>query len=781
MHAQSDKGTVSGKVTDSHGLPLPSVSISLPGTTMGTLTDEKGNYYLKVPAGSYKILASSVGYFPAEIEVIILRDQATDVPIELAPAAIMMQDVRVSGVKINSATATRTLMQIQDVPQSIAVLGQRVIRQQAAFDLATLTRNISGLTFTGNYGGAGSSQFFNARGFDLNDAQNYRWNGMMIWNWGNHYADNIEQMEFLKGPASILFGDVAPGGVMNFVTKKPLSEFVTNLNFKTGSWGLLRPSVDITGPLSRDRSLRFRLNASLENSGSFRDNVTSERTLIAPTLAWDITPKLSVQAEAVFKKSRATDDAGLVSPDGTVAGLGTLAPSLYLGDPARNYLHQDQSYFLTLTYELSKTWRIRSTGFYSQASSRPFGMWFDQPDANGNFARREYGFNQKSGNGSANFDVYGSFYSGAIKHTILVGAEYQATGYRQTNAGELHLLDTSNIYRPIFRKLPAIEPPTAPYRPYVSVLARSGLYVQDQLMFFNEKLHLLLGLRAGTTRQGNHYYQDQLPGTEYEGYTDDIIRKQVLTPRLGLVFKPQPWVSLYASYAEGYEVNAPDLFAQNYQEYRVPPPTNSNQLELGSKANVLDNKLGVTLSLFQINKHNPYGYVYLDPENPNFDEYVVYYEGHHRSRGIELDADGKLLPTLFLTAGAAYTQTRVMADPGYPTGNVLPNAPKVTANAWLHYEPSGVVKGFSVGTGLFYKGKFFSGLVNDPNLQIPASYTLDVALGYQYRQMSAQLNVVNLTNQVSYLNPWQFNLFDVRPLRQFVLTLNCKLSKPRSQ
>jgi iron complex outermembrane receptor protein len=357
--------------------------------------------------------------------------------------------------------------------------------------------------------------------------------------------------------------------------------------------------------------------------------------------------------------------------------------------------------------------------------------------------------------------------------------EYQSTNYRYTNVGLLTLLDTNNIYHPVHGITPNIEPATGPYQPYVSLISRSGIYLQDQIMFLNEKLHLLLGLRAGRTKQGNHYYQDKLAGTEYEGFTDNIIFKNVLTPRVGLVYKPQSWASFYASYSKGYEINSADIYARNYQDYATPPATISSQIEFGSKANLLNDKLGVTLSLFEINKHNPYGYVYLDPVNPNFDQYNVYYQGHHRSRGIELDADGKILPTLSVTAGAAYTKTNVIDDPGYPTGNVLPNAPKYTGNLWVNYEPVKMLNSFTFGSGIFYKDRFFSSIANDPNFQIPASYTLDVAVGYKYKQIGAQLNVMNLTNQVSYLNPWQFNLFDVKPLRQFVLTLNYQISKQK--
>ena len=191
----------------------------------------------------------------------------------------------------------------------------------------------------------------------------------------------------------------------------------------------------------------------------------------------------------------------------------------------------------------------------------------------------------------------------------------------------------------------------------------------------------------------------------------------------------------------------------------------------------MQNRLGLTLSIFEINKHNPYGYVYLDPVHPDYDQYNIYYEGHHRSRGIELEANGYVTPELSLTAAAAYTETRVMDDPGYPTGNVLPNAPKYIANVWLNYAPEKLLKGLTFGSGIFYKDKFFSSIANNPLLQIPAGYTLDVAAGYTRKSVGIQLNVRNLTNRVSYLNPWQFNLFDVQPLRQFILTLTYRIGK----
>ena len=775
-YAQETKGIISGKIIDSIGHSLANISIHIEGTELLSKSDENGNFIIKTEKGKHILQFSSTGYITKKLSVILLENSLNIPPIVLITDTLILDEVIISGIKVKSATATKTLLELKDIPQSIIVLGQRTINQQAVIDLTTLTRNISGLNFSGSYSGAGSSQFFNARGFDLNDSQNYRWNGIMFWNLGSNYSDNIEQVEFLKGPSSILFGDVSPGGVLNFVSKKPLKKFMADVNFKTGSWGLIRPAIDITGPLSKDQSLRFRLNSSYESSDSFRDFVSYKRAFIAPTLVWDINSKLTISLETVFKKSSAVDDAGLVSPDGTIAALKDLGTSLYLGDPSRKYLFRDQTYFTTIGYELGKTWRIKGSGFIGNTKNRPFGIWFDQPESNGDFARREYGYYQRSGNGSASMELNGNLFTGAIKHNVLIGAEYQSTRYRYTNEGGLSLLDMSNIYQPLKNIQSAIEPPTSPFRPYVSLISRKGIYLQDQVSIFNDKLNILLGLRAGRTEQGNHYYQDLLSGTDFEGYTDNIISKNIFTPRVGIVYKTTDVTSLFGSWSEGYEINSADIFAKNFLDYASPPPTKSNQLELGIKTSLFNQGLGISLSAFEINKKDPYGYVYLDPVNPNYDEYNVYYQGHHRSRGIEIDIDGKLSPFLFLTAGAAYNKTSVIYDPGYPSGNILPNAPKYTVNFWLNYEPIMFLKGFTAGAGFFYKDKFYSSIVNDPKLQIPSGYTIDISLGYKFKQFGAQINAMNLTNQVNYLNPWQFNLFEIRPLRQTILSLNYRFN-----
>lgn len=762
------------------GQPLSLASIKLLNENINTLTDEQGNFQLKVKSGLIHLEVAYVGYKIKNLDIFTDTLKEKQLLITLELLSNTLRDVTVSGLKRKSAIATRSLVQIQDIPQSIVVMDQKVIKQQAAFDLTTITRNISGLNYTGNYSGGGSYEFFNARGFDLSNSQNYRWNGQMIWNLGDNYEDNIEQVEFLKGPTSILFGDVTPGGVLNFVSKKPLYDFATAINLKIGQWGLFRPSADVSGPLNTSKSLRFRLNSSYEQSNSFRDYVNERRWLIAPTVSWDITPAISICAEVMFRHSGSTDDAGLVSPDGTVKGLAKLSPHLFLGEPERRYLFDDQSYFLTTNWNVASHWHLRMVNFYGYTKNRPWGIWPGQPKPSGDLMRKQYGYYQALKNFSSSIDITGTFYTGSIKHNAVIGGDFQSTHFRYTDEGYLHFFDHFNIYEPVYGVTPNVLPPTT-YLPFVSIIERAGFYAQDQLMFFKEKLHLLLGFRAGNTKQGNDYFQGHLIGTGYRGYKDDIINKFVFIPRIGLVYKPQKDLSLYASWSKGYEVNSPDIFSQNYQEFAHPPATISTQIELGSKASLLHSGLGVSLTLFRIDKHDPYGFTYLTDSagNVNYDKYNVYYEGHHRSEGIELDIDGKLTKNLSVTAGAAYTKTKVIEDPGYASGNQLPNAPKYTGNCWLNYDAEGKLSGLSFGAGIFYKDKFFSFIDNDPSLVIPANYTIDVSAGYKWKGLGLQINVSNITNRVSYLNPWAYILYDVQPLRRAVVTLSYQFTKKK--
>ena len=173
-NAQNLKGTITGSVQDKNGLPLSYVYVLLDGTTFGTVTNEQGNFILKAPIGNYTLMTKYIGYQEINLTMTINESNNPEIKVVLQEVNNELRTIEVTGVKVKSASATRTVMELLNVPQAVVVLGQKTIDQQGAFDLTTIVRNMSGVNFNGNYSGAGSYQFFNARGFDLSNSQNYR-------------------------------------------------------------------------------------------------------------------------------------------------------------------------------------------------------------------------------------------------------------------------------------------------------------------------------------------------------------------------------------------------------------------------------------------------------------------------------------------------------------------------------------------------------------------------------------------------------------------------------
>lgn len=187
-----------------------------------------------------------------------------------------------------ATTATRTDTPLRDVPQSIQVVPQQVIEDQGVTRISDALRNVSGVTPQRDIGNV--SDRFNIRGFE--DARTLR-NGFRSGLQDRGFApvtvapNTVERIEVLKGPASVLYGQVEPGGLINYVTKKPLDNPFYNLEFTAGNFGFIEPAIDLTGALTEDKKLAYRFNVSYQNGGSFRDFVDSEILSIAPVISYN--------------------------------------------------------------------------------------------------------------------------------------------------------------------------------------------------------------------------------------------------------------------------------------------------------------------------------------------------------------------------------------------------------------------------------------------------------------------------------------------------------------
>ncbi len=528
-----------------------------------------------------------------------------------------------------------------------------------------------------------------------------------------------------------MYGDVAPGGVMNFVSKKPLNYEYRRFDLRMGSHGLFRPSMDISGKINEDGTLLYRLNATYEKGKSFRDVVENETIMLAPSITWNISNKTSWNIEANYKSENRVGDPGLVSPDGTFDGLTTLPVNTFLGEREATYTYKNASVFSTLKHQLTRNWSLQNTLAYTQTQRTPLNVYLNNDaDSAGNITRYRYFFKQQFDTYTGVLDLVGQLKTGGITHKIVAGADVVSDRIRMGGFLEEPIAGTINLFNPEYGKANLMALPMV-WENTASFTNRLGLYVQDQISLANDKVNILLGVRYNAYNSGTLYDNAADKPADYSD-----LEERPWVPRMGIVFKPVKNVSIYGSYAKSFEVNGPDWINPDV----MIGPTSGEQMEIGFKTDIFNQRLGITLAAFNISKQDVYNWGYSDDApttfdyiswTPDYGGYYTYLAKEHRSRGIELDINGKVNDHLNILVSASYIQAQVVEDIVYAKGNWLPNQPRTMFSAWANYDVSKHVKGLSVGYGFFYKGKFYADPTNDIGGLVPENYTMDLSLGYQ--------------------------------------------------
>ncbi|MEH2277250.1 MAG: TonB-dependent siderophore receptor [Nostoc sp.] len=608
----------------------------------------------------------------------------------------------------NATTATRTDTPLRDIPQSIQVIPNQVIRDQGVNRLQDAVRNNA----PGVSQFFGQNQAFVIRGFrqDFNLRNGFR-TSSAIAPFDVDLA-NIERIEVLRGPASVLFGQLQPGGVINTVTKQPLSEPYYSVNFTGGQFSFYRSELDLSGPLTDDGNLRYRLNTAYQNNGSFRDFVSEQRFFIAPVLQWNISKNTTLTVDFSYTYNDPVVDFGVVA----LSDASLILPinrALFYPSLDRFTEEQYQASY-RFEHKFSDNWQLRNGfSFYNtyQSGGSTYtdtdfrdDRFIDKSYTDGVFLLQDY---------EMQTDLIGKFATGSIKHQLLVGFDLsRATSYLTAGYAPLPTID---IFNPNYN----VTRPDIQIENYGTTFTDSlGIYIQDQIDI-TDNLHLLVGGRFDFTKQ-------------YDSLDTFSQGDQAFSPRVGIVYQPIKPISLYASYSQSF---TPVIGRSRTQE--TFEPERGNQYEVGIKADIT-NKLSATLAAFQITKSNV---LTSDPVDPiNFSIQI----GEQRSRGVEFSIGGEILPGWNIIAGYAYTDARVTEDNDIPVGELLQNVPKNAANLWTTYEiQSGDYKGLGFGFGLVFVGEQ-QGEFPNSNFQIPSYVRTDAALFYRRDNWRVGINVNNL-------------------------------------
>ncbi len=622
----------------------------------------------------------------------------------------------------DSTTATRTDTPQRDIPQSIQVIPQQVIKDQQITRIGDATRNVSGVTQQGGYGG--STDNYNIRGFTT--YENLR-NGFAVQD-DLVNPTNIERIEVLKGPASVLYGQFEPGGVVNYITKQPLSEPYYFAEFTAGNFSTYRPSIDISGPLNSDKTLLYRLNAAYENFGSFLDFNHQETFAIAPALTYKIGDATTLTLEYEYLKVDRTFYRGL-SPDPIVFQ----APvNRFLGEPDDYFSKETNSVFINVNHRFSKNIQFRS-GFSVTVNNSEESAF--QPDniVDGRTVLRRFGAGPSYyQNYSLQNDLISNFNTGSIQHQVLVGLEWHKyiRGYDYLRS-TVSLTPSIDLFNPVYGASRPAEFDEAAERDRFD-RNTIALYLQDQVTLL-PNLKLLVGGRYDFVHRKNRVQPlDSLGRNPIDDATVDRIYDDAFSPRVGIVYQPIEPISIYASYTRSFNPSE----SQTIDRTQLPPER-ATQYEVGVKAELIKDRLSATFAAYDITKKNV---ATTDPSNSDYSIPI----GEVKSRGLEFDLSGQILPGWNIIASYFVNDAFVsVGDENNPVGDSLINAPGAGGSLWTTYEiQSGNWKGLGFGGGLFYTGDREAELPN--TFKIPSYVRADATIFYKRDNWRVGLNFKNL-------------------------------------
>ncbi|PSN09141.1 TonB-dependent siderophore receptor [filamentous cyanobacterium CCT1] len=617
----------------------------------------------------------------------------------------------------SASTATGIDTPLRDVPQSIQVIPEAVIEDRNALELQDALETATGVV---SRGGRGTSVFgpgFLIRGFPTEESV-FR-DGIETFSLAPLDTNDVERIEILKGPASVLFGQGDPGGIINLVSERPLSEPRYEVSATVGNYSTYRGDLDLTGPLPDDDSARYRLNLTYSNFGSFRDFVDGERVLVSPTLSVDVGPNTALDIYGQYAYNRETIDEGIPF---TAAGPVDVPRSRFIGEDFGEFSQNQFSFGYRLNHDFNESLELRHAFQYLEYSPRRYAPLYGSFDeTTGLVDRIEYFAGGRYQRFFTNAEVVGRFSTGSVQHQVLAGVEYRNT-LEQPEFQFSNDYTSINVFNPVYTGLPfAIEPEF--FRD--DTINTVGVYVQDQIDIL-PNLIALAGVRYDFV---NQFRTTQEIGAEREEFFQS---NSAFSPRFGIVYQPIEPISLYASYTESFE---PSFGASRNADGSIFDPETGRQYEVGIKADLTDT-LSLNFAAFDIRKRN------VETQDPN-DPLLSVQTGEVTSRGLELNLSGEILPGWNLVAGYTLLDAFVSEDTTDIEGNQLANVPNHQFALWSTYEiQEGSLEGLGFGLGLFYLSDRPGTLEN--SFTLPSYFRTDAAVFYQRNNWRAQLNFENI-------------------------------------
>ncbi len=659
--------------------------------------------------------------FAASVPLPARADAADIAQVKSGPDKGMEQVIVIGLIANESSAGTKTDVPILETPMSISVLTEERMEElgvQTVQDALLYTAGVH----AGAYGTDTRGDWSTIRG---SEPVQYVDGLKSLFGFYNNTRPNpfaLGQVEILKGPSSVLYGQGSTGGIVNLVSKRPQEEKQGEIWTQYGSFDRKQVAADFTGPVGGSDQLFYRLVGLYRNSDMQTDHVSDDSVVVSPALTWHPGDDTTLTLLGNYQNS----DSGTGTPFLPWAGTifpgpnGRIDTDTFISEPDWDRYDTEQAAVtVLLDHAFNETWSFHTAARYSDSSADYYSMWpafppTIQPDGH-NVTRTAYVSLADASAWTVDARVQAEFATGSIEHTLLAGFDYQDVTtdndyfYDYTGGGDI------DIYHPVYGNIPAATPIT--YVP-ADVTTQQGFYFQDHMKIAD---HWIVSLALRHDDADSH---TRGSGTEQED--------REVTGRAGLMYLFDNGVAPYFSYAQSFNpVIGTDLSGNSFK------PLKGEQFEAGFKYQPPGSIGMFTAAVYDITEQNRQT---SDPANP----FNSLQTGAVGIQGIELEAQ-MAWNDLSVLAGYSYTDAKIEDSNDGDEGNHVANIADHLFSTWVTWRPSGSWRGFRAGAGVRHVGASWDGA---DIIETPAYTLVDAMVGFDYGNWGVSIDADNLADNV---------------------------------
>ena len=742
MSAQAQLSSLTGTVKTSDGRAAVAVTIAISTLNRSTQTNEKGEFkFNRLPSGSYKVTAKSLGLQTQIQETIVTSGQNATLSFVLAETSGQLESVNIMSSKTNkfankkSDYVARMPLDNLENPQVYTSVGKELIAEQVIVDFKESLRNVPGIAPNNNpAGGTGAT----IRGFNATTTVR---NGLAVQSYQTDPI-NLERVEVIKGPSATLFGSsiVSFGGLINQVTKKPMDSLSGEVGVTLGSYELSRLTADINTPLNKDKTALLRINAAAHRENSFQNFGYKRMYTFAPSFAYKVSDRLSFLFEGEFNQTNRS----------TVAYYQNLARTSYknfrdipigfetsLGGADIDASLRSTNVFAEGKYKISEQWTSTTSVAYGENQIDHSSQIYPQWVSDNVFDRAIFNYGPRiftSLNGQQNFN--GDFKLAGMRNRLLAGVNFYTfrSFLRFTNLGVYDRinLNTSQVIPGLnSEKLSALIAASTSQTNTTNKQGSYSAYASDVLSI-TDRLNAMLSLRVDR-------FENAAPIANGVKAATGSYNQTAFSPKIGLTYQlVKNQFSLFGNYMNGFQNTGP--VTQPTGTIDILKPRQANQWEGGVKLETFGKKLSATLSYYDIKISN-------DTRLVNG---ITIQDATSKSKGFEAEVIANPVLGLNIVAGYAKNSYRII-NAGANVGNYQAQTPTDYANLWVSYKFTGqTLKNIGLGFGGNYVSDNFFDAEN--TIVIPKYTIINASVFYDQPKWRLSLKANNLSNEKYWTN-----------------------------